>query len=78
MRQELKRALIEYITGKWQEVHLRGHPTQIVVIYEAAQASRRLFEALSADDIDVVKKTLETKREAVERYERVFGKSWGL
>jgi hypothetical protein len=74
----LKKTLVEYITGKRDQVTLVGHPVSIAIIHEAARASRELFLSLAEGNIDKVSSSLEKKRVAVERYEKVTGTIWGL
>lgn len=78
MEKIIKKSLVEYITGARKELVLIGHPLSVAIVYEAAQASRKLYVALQEGDIDSVKSAIELKRSAVDRYERETGDSWGL
>lgn len=77
MEPKLKKALVEYIVGR-RSLTLVGNPQVLAVVYEAAKASRELVEALNSGDIDRTTDAVENKRCAVERFERVTGKVWGI
>ena len=77
MEPELKKALVEYIMGR-KSFTIVGHPQILAVIYEAAKTSRILRETLNSGDIDSTILAVENKRKAVERFERITGKSWGI
>jgi hypothetical protein len=74
----IKKSLVEYISGRRKTLTLVGDPVFISVMYEAANASRKLLLALQEGKIDEVSSALERKRIAVSRYERVTGQNWGL
>ena len=77
MAPELKKALVEYIMGR-KSFTVVGHPQVLAVIYEAAKASRILRETLASGDIEATTLAVENKRKAVERFERITGKNWGI
>lgn len=78
MNGNLRKTLVEYILGKRDSVRLVGPPLTIVVVYETAQASRELYEALESGRVRVVEDALRRKKEAVARWERVTGMKWDL
>jgi hypothetical protein len=78
MNGNLRKTLVEYILGKRDSVRLVGPPLTIAVVYETAQASRELYEALESGRVRVVEDALRRKKEAVARWERVTGMKWDL
>lgn len=77
MEPNLKKALVEYITGQ-RSITIVGKPQILAVIYEAARTSKLLREALDSGDIEATILAVENKRLAVERFERITGHTWGL
>jgi hypothetical protein len=77
MAPKLKRAIVEYIMGS-RSLTIIGQPQVLAVIYEAARTSRVLKEALESGDISATIKAVEDKRRAVERFEKITGKTWGI
>lgn len=78
MRKETRKIIAEYISGKRNELSIKGNPLLVAVIYESIEASRNLFDALKSYDSDRVKKAIHEKKIAIERYEKVTGKEWEL
>jgi len=78
MNGNLRKTLVEYILGKRESVRLVGPPAVIAVVYETAQASRELYEALETGRVSLVERALNRKSVAVSRWEKVTGMKWDL
>lgn len=78
MNGNIRKTLVEYILGERESVRLVGPPLVIAVVYETAQASRDLYEALESGQLPLVESALRRKKKAVERWERVIGTKWDL
>jgi hypothetical protein len=78
MENELKKSIACYIMGSISEITLIGDPFEIAILKEAIESSKKLLLALNECDIEKVSESLEKKRIAVSRYEKVMGKTWGL
>lgn len=78
MNGNLRKTLVEYILGKRDSVRLVGPPIVIAVVYETAQASRELYEALESGRVGLVERALDRKKKAVTRWEKVTGMKWDL
>ena len=74
----LRKTLVEYIVGKRDSVKLIGAPVIIAVVYETAQASKALYNALSTGSSKLVESALLRKKVAVKRFEGLTGIKWDL
>ncbi len=75
----LMRACAKFILGESSGVKIKGTPDRVAVFQEVLTASKRLYEALSRKrPLEEVKRLLEAKRVAAEKFKSATGIVWRL
>jgi len=67
-----------YIMGMKPLVEVKGTKEQISSFKEVLIASRRLYESLQSDNLELVKQNIEVKKQAARKFESVMGIRWPL
>lgn len=67
-----------YIMGMKPLVEVKGTKEQVGSFREVLIASKRLYESLQSEDLELVKIRIEEKKQAARRFESVMGIRWPL
>jgi hypothetical protein len=79
MQPELKKPILEYVLGSRRELEIVGPPIVVATIYEAAESSMRLLQALREErDAQTVRSLMERRKSAAARFKRVTGEDWDI
>jgi hypothetical protein len=79
MQPEIKKSILEYVLGTRRELEIVGPPIVVATIYEAAESSSALLRALREErDAKTVRRLMERRKVAAERFKRVTGEDWDI
>ena len=77
MENNLKIAILEYITGTRKELEITSSPRAAAALYEAIDSSKNLHEKLIKEsNFDEIKIAMERRKEAIVRFKSVTGEDW--
>jgi len=67
-----------YIMGMKPLVEVKGTKDQVSAFKDVLVASRRLYESLQTDNLELVKRNIDEKKQAAHRFHKATGILWPL
>jgi hypothetical protein len=79
MENELKQAILEYITGARKELEISGPPRAIASLHEAIVSSKDLFVLLHENkNPSLISEAYKRRKVALERFKKETGDNWDI
>lgn len=79
MENDLKLAILEYITGVRRELEITSSPHAAAALYEAIESSKDLYEKLIKEsNFDEAQAAIKRRKEAIFRFKKITGNDWDI
>jgi len=79
MENDLKLAILEYITGARRELEITSSPRAAAALHEVIESSKDLYEKLIKEsNFDETQTAIKRRKEAIFRFKNITGYDWDI